>query len=118
MPTPSQKGTPLKVTASPKFSAFVVEDGSWKEKDATEHQEFKNGESETENLTFFNPGIEATCTWVIKDASTPAAKGDVVAEASPSTRKWVVLEAETSEFGGKPLKQNVTLYSRESLTLA
>jgi hypothetical protein len=118
MPTPSQKGTPLKVTASPKFADFVVEDGSWKEKDATEHQEFKNGESETENLTFFNPGIEATCTWVIKEGQSAAKKGDVVSEAGGGARKWVVLEVETSEYGGKPLKQNVTLYSRESLTLA
>lgn len=115
MATPTQSGTALQVTATPTFSSFVVIDGTWKVKDTTSHVETMNGQSKTENFTFYNPGTEVTAEWTIKSGQTAAAKGDVV---TGSGTKFLVLEAETSEYGGRPLKQSVTLVTRESVTLA
>lgn len=116
MATPSQQGTALKTQSSPTFSSYVVVDGSWKVKDAVQHTETLDGASQTNNITFWNPGLDVTCEWVVKSASTPAAKGDVV--SAGGTVSYLVLDVETSEYGGRPLKQSVTLWRRDSVTLS
>lgn len=105
----SQLGSGLLNTTAPKFSDYVVVDGTWKEKDSTEHVRTDDGDSKVYNYTFFRAGVDASCDVVIKATKSALTKGSVLAEASPGTRSWIVLGADTSDFGGKPLKQSLTL---------
>jgi len=121
MAAPIQKGPNLIAKPAPTFTKFVVVDGTWKEKDSLEINETKDGNSETYNYTGANPGVDATCEVVIKvldPVVVPLAKLDVLTSTETAPRSFVVLDVETGEFGGKPLKQTLTLAYRASLTLA
>lgn len=112
----SQVGNEVVALGAPKFSAYVVVDGTWKEKDTTEKLRTDDGDSEVYNYSFWRVGMEASCDVVIKAEEVPLAVGDVLAELSPGTRSFVVLEAEQSSFGGMPLKQALTLAYHDGFT--
>ena len=114
----SQQGQQLVLTPAPKFANFIVVDGTWKQKDSMMHVVTEDGDSLTINVSFFNPGVDATGELVVKTAQTPCVKGDVLSETAPSTVKWLVLEVENSNYGGRPLKQAVQLMRKTSLTLS
>jgi hypothetical protein len=116
MAAPNQQGTGLIATATPLFSKYVVVDGTWKVQDALEHIETKDGASQSANVSFFNPGKNISCDWVVKTGQALAAKGDIVADTTAA--KYLVLEVDNSDFGGKPVKQSVKLYQRDSITLS
>jgi hypothetical protein len=105
----SQIGTGLLLTTAPKFADYVVVDGTWKEKDSTQIQRTDDGDGLVYNYTTWQPGVDASCDLVIKATKSKLAVGNVLAESSPGTRSFVVLSADTSDYGGKPLKQSVTL---------
>ena len=121
MPTaatvPPQVGSGLLIKGAPKFRDFVIIDKSWKEKDDTQVLRTDDGDSNVFNYTFWRPGMELNCDWNIKKAvedgatGVPAVIGDVVSEVvlSGTAKVFVVLAADTSEFGGMPLKQTVKL---------
>jgi len=116
MATPSQRGTTLKVQSAPTFSNFIVVDGTWQPKDATQVTETLGGDSRTANWTFWNPGLNIDTDWVIVSGSTPARIGDLVGAANGSVT-FLVLKADDSELGGRPYKQSISLVVRESVTL-
>ena len=105
----SQIGSGLLTTLSPKFTNYVVVDGTWKEKDSTQHLRTDDGDSKVYNYTFFLAGVDASCDVVIKAAATPLTVGSVLSELTPGTRAFVVLSADIHEFGGKPTKQSLQL---------
>jgi hypothetical protein len=104
-----QIGTALLLKSAPTFADYIVVDGTWKEKDSTQMQRTDDGDSEVANYTFWQAGVDASCDLVIKSGEVALEVGDVLAESSPGTRSFVVISAETSDYGGKPLKQSVTL---------
>jgi hypothetical protein len=119
MPTaatvPPQIGSPKIVQGAPKFAAYTVVDGTWKEKDDTQMLMTRDGDSKVNNFTFWSPGIDAQCDWVIinTEGNAAATVGEVITEVVPegqTARAFIVMPGtETSEFGGKPLKQSVKL---------
>lgn len=122
MADPIQKGVQLLAKPAPTFEDFVVVDGTWREADPLAVEALKNGNSETINYTGSDPGIDAECEWVIKAGKAPAKKLDEVVAtfpgAVPTTKVFIVVEAPTQNFGGKPLRQSVRLEHRESMTYA
>jgi hypothetical protein len=105
----SQIGSGLLTKSAPKFANYVVVKGTWKEKDNTQMQRTDDGDSAVYNYTFFTPGVDATCDLVVKTGHDPITKGSVLAESSPGTRSFVVVEADQADFGGMPIKQTVQL---------
>jgi hypothetical protein len=105
----SQIGTGLLLKSAPKFTDYIVVDGTWKEKDSTQIHRTDDGDSAVANYATWRPGVDASCDLVIKAGETALVIGNVLAEASPGTRSFVVMDAETTDFGGKPLKQSVQL---------
>lgn len=105
----SQIGTGLLLQSAPKFADYIVVDGTWKEKDSTQIQRTDDGDSNVANYTTWRPGADCSCDLVIKAGESPLAIGDVLAESSPGTRSFVVIDASKADFGGKPLKQSVQL---------
>lgn len=121
MADPVQKGNELVAKPAPSFTNFVVVDGTWKEKDALVVVETLDGNSETHNYTGSNPGVDATCDVVIKKtdpATAPLKKMDVITTTETVPRKFLVLDVENSDFGGRPLKQTLTLAHRTSVASA
>ena len=105
----SQLGTALLQKSAPTFADYIVVDGTWKEKDSTQHELTAGGDGLVANYSFWRPGVDASCDLVIKADSAPLNKGDVLTEAGGGGRTYVVLEADLQNFGGKPLKQTVQL---------
>lgn len=112
MSTPTQHGNKALQSNAPDFDSdgYVVDAGTWRERDNTDHEMTVDEASEPWNDTFNSPGVDATCTWSIKHGSTAAVKGTVVTDSGQSpARKFLVLEVENFNYGGRTLKQNVTL---------
>lgn len=105
----SQLGTSLLRKSAPTFADYIVVDGTWKEKDSTQHERTDDGEGAVANYSFWRPGVDASCDLVIKADAAPLNKGDVLQESGNGGRKYVVLEVDLQNFGGKPLKQSVQL---------
>jgi len=105
----SQIGTSLLRRSAPTFADYIVVDGTWKEKDSTQHERTDDGEGEVANYSFWRPGVDVSCDLVIKAAATPLNKGDVLTEEGSGGRTYVVIEADLQNFGGRPLKQTVQL---------
>ena len=105
----SQLGNEVVVLGAPKFTSYVVVDGTWKEKDTTEMQRTDDGAGSVYNYSFWRAGSEASADVVIKAGADPLDVGDVLSELTPGTRAFVVTAASKSDFGGKPLKQSLTL---------
>jgi len=120
MAEPIQKGEPLLVKGAPTFENFVVVKDTWKESDPLEVEKLQDGNGETFNHTGSDPGIDAQCTWVVKAGQTPAKKMDVVTAtySGPTTKLFLVVDAENDFRGGKPMKQSVKLELRDSEDLA
>lgn len=114
----SQKGTALVATAAPLFSAFIVIKDSWRERDNTNVELTADDANGTINFAYDDPGVDATCDWVVKDGQTPAAIGDEVAETNGDTRKFIVQSVETFNYGGRATRQSVTLLYKASLDSA
>lgn len=111
----SQKGTTLVSKASPLFDDYIVVKDTWRERDNTNVEETADDANGTINFAYDDPGVDASCTWVLKADSEPVAIGDQVDEASPGTRKFVVSSAETYNFGTRAVRQDVTLRYKASL---
>jgi len=79
-------------------------------------QRTDDGDSDVYNYTFWRPGADCSADLVIKAGEAALAVGDVLAEASPGTRSFVVISVDTADFGGKPLKQSVQLAYHEGFT--
>jgi hypothetical protein len=105
----SQLGTALIRKSAPTFTNFIVVDGTWKEKDTTQHERTDGGDGLPVNYAFWRPGVDASCDLVIKAGASALNKGDVLTESDGEERTFVVLEADLQNFGGKPLKQAVQL---------
>lgn len=105
----SQLGTALLKKSAPTFADYIVVDGTWKEKDSTQHERTDGGDGNVANYSFWRPGVDASCDLVIKASGEPLNKGDVLTESGSGGRTYVVLEADLQNFGGKPLKQSVQL---------
>jgi len=112
----SQIGSEVVQQGAPKFANYVVVAGTWKEKDTTDMQRTDDGDSEVYNYSFWKAGVDATCDLIIKADQSRLAKGSVLSESSPGTRAFVVIDVETSDFGGMPLKQSVTLAYHNDFT--
>lgn len=104
----SQLGTSLLRRSSPTFADYIVVDGTWKEKDSTQHERTDDGAGAVANYAFWRPGVDVSCDLVIKSTAQPLNKGDVLTEEAGG-RTYVVLECDLQNFGGKPLKQTVQL---------
>ncbi len=105
----SQLGTALLRKSAPLFADYIVVDGTWKEKDSTQHERTDDGAGAVANYAFWRPGVDVTCDLVIKASAEPLNKGDVLTESGSGGRTYVVLEVDLQNFGGKPLKQTVQL---------
>lgn len=109
----SQHGTGLEILPVPKFTDYVVVAGTWKEKDNTQVESTEDGDGSLLNHTSWSPGVDATCTVVIKKGATPLKKSDVLAALAPDSRKFFVMDVDTEKHGGKPAKQSLTLSYKE-----
>ena len=109
MSTPTQHGNRVISKNAPKFDDYVVVDGTWRATDNTQHEHTMDGDSEPYNDTFNSPGFDARCEWMVKEGSDPAVKGTVVTDDESSPRKWLVLNVEDHNFGGRTLRQTVQL---------
>lgn len=118
MADPIQRGNVLIAAPAPTFTKFVVVEGTWKEKPALDITVTKDGNSETYNYTGADPGVDATADLVLKATAVPLKKLDVIVTTETAPRKFVVMEVETSEYGGKPLKQSVSLQLRDAVASA
>jgi len=105
----SQLGTVLLRKSAPLFANHVVVDGTWKEKDSTMHERTDGGDGLVANYSFWRPGVDVSCDLVIKSTGVALNKGDVLEEIDGDERAFVVIEADLQNFGGKPLKQTVSL---------
>lgn len=104
-----QVGSGLLTKGAPKFTDYVVVDGTWKEKANDAMLRTDDGDGAVYNYSGWRAGVDASCEVVVKAGEAPLAKLDVLAEASPGTRSFVVIDVETSSFGGSPLKQTLQL---------
>ncbi|MFZ4597820.1 MAG: hypothetical protein ACOYNN_04170 [Terrimicrobiaceae bacterium] len=111
-----QLGSALLISTAPKFSNYVVVEGTWKEKDSTQMQRTDDGDGNVYNYAFWQPGADCSCDLVIKGSNSRLAVGGTLAESSPGTRTFVVISVDTSDFGGKPLKQTVQLAQHTGFT--
>ena len=68
------------------------------------------------NYSFWRPGVDCTADLVIKAGEVAPKKGDVLTSTETSSRSFVVLEADISNFGGKPLKVAVQLAYHDDFT--
>ena len=109
-------GTAVVHQVSPVFTNYVVVDGTWKEKDSTQMHRTDDGTGSVYNYSFWQQGADCSCDLIIKTGQTKLLKGDVLTETSTETsegetsaRSFVVISADLSDFGGKPLKQSVQL---------
>lgn len=118
MAAPKQAANQLIAKPAPTFADYVVVDGTWREKDSLAVEETLDGNSESYNWTGANAGADATCEVVLKTGSDPLEKLDVLVSTEATPRKFVVIDVETMNFGGRALKQSLTLAFRESVQAA
>ena len=116
MANPAQLGSGFVLKVAPTFLKYVVVDNTWKEKDNLQLEQSRGGDSNMVNITGWSPGTDCSCEWWVKEAQTPAAKLDIVQEQhlvanvdDGTGRKFVVLDVETNSYGGRKLKQTITL---------
>ena len=108
MPLISQHGTQYLVKDAPLLTKFVVIEGQWEESVDSPIEETRNGNGALDNVSVMYGPTRVNAEWVVKAAQTVAVPGDIVAEASPGTRKWLVLTANEIQ-AGKGVRQRVTL---------
>lgn len=104
-----QIGISLLRKSAPTFPSHIVVDGTWKEKDSTQHERTDGGDGTVANYAFWRAGVDVSCDLVIKASGTALNKGDILTESGTGGRTYVVIEADLQNFGGKPLKQSVQL---------
>lgn len=117
MAAPTSQGTAFKKVNAPTFTDFVVVDGTYEEADAVDMLETKDGASDTANFSFANPGIRMKCDWVVKNASTKAAVGNVVTATGAGAPKFLITACATKDYGGFRIVQSVEGIARDSVTL-
>lgn len=79
-------------------------------------QRTDDGDGEVYNYTFWNPGVDAQCDVVVKLGEDLLIVGSVLTGTGTDTRAFTVVGVDTSDFGGKPLKQSLQLAYHEGFT--
>jgi hypothetical protein len=107
MAIPSQAGAAMIVTAPPTFTNYIIQEGSWKLKEATQVSRFKNESSKTVNVTFTDEGQIYTCVLGQKTGASDVKIGDILTDSA--SKKWVVTDADVAPDDAARRIQNVTL---------
>ena len=112
VPVVPQVGTGVLTKGAPKFTGYTVVKGTFKLKDDTDIMRTDDGDSNVFNYTGWKPGSECSCDVVLAADSAELAKLNVLTELVPegqTARSFIVIDAETADFGGPPLKQSLKL---------
>ena len=105
--------------ASPLIAGVTIIDGTWKEKDSTVDKNYKNGASQTFLTAFADPGVDATCEWLVDVGTALFVKGESVTPTTDTVttpREFLIMDVDNSEYGGFPMKQSVKLQFKVAQT--
>jgi hypothetical protein len=112
----SQVGTNIYTKSAPSFTGYIVVGGSWSESDALKIDNAENQDESIFNTTGWDPGLDAKCQLLALGQTTYPQVLDVIAEVSPSTRKWMVKKVD-KKFAKRKVMFDVELQFRASQDL-
>ena len=117
----SQVGFQLYTKTPPVFVGYTVRGGTWTETDSTQTENMRDQNEDEFNSTAWNRGLNAKCELFTNAGTTPATPPvvlDVITETGATTRKWLVMSVEKSNFGKRALVFAVGLQQRDAQDLS